>query len=77
MMRYSGPGGTQRRCGAWSEFWQHGQCTREEMTDASEWVVWYSLASSQIPGDTRGTWDVFYADYPVYDDTLFADGFDR
>lgn len=39
-------------------------------------IVWFSLSTSQVPGDTNGTWDVFYADNPVYDDTLFADGFD-
>ena len=55
---------------------QHGQCTREEIIDASEWVVWYSLASPQIPGDIHRTWELFYADCSVYVDTLFADGFD-
>jgi hypothetical protein len=29
-----------------------------------------------LPGDTNGTWDVFYADNPFWDDTLFANGFE-
>ncbi len=40
-------------------------------------IVWYSYSSTQVPGDTNGTWDVFYADNPLWAETpIFADGFD-
>ncbi|MEO7936216.1 MAG: hypothetical protein ABIR27_08150 [Dokdonella sp.] len=40
-------------------------------------IVWYSYSTSQVPGDTNGTWDVFYADNPLWVETpIFADGFD-
>lgn len=41
-------------------------------------IVWYSYSSTQVPGDTNGTWDVFYADNPLWvEPPIFADGFDR
>lgn len=40
-------------------------------------VVWYSLSTSQVPNDTNGTWDVFYAANPLWVETsIFADGFE-
>jgi len=39
-------------------------------------IVWYSNSAQLVAGDTNGTWDVFYADNPLWDDTLFADGFE-
>ena len=39
-------------------------------------IVWYTNGSDLVPNDTNGTWDVFYADNPLWDDTLFADGFE-
>jgi hypothetical protein len=39
-------------------------------------VVWFSNSTDLVPGDTNGTWDVFYADNPFWDDTLFANGFE-
>ena len=40
-------------------------------------IVWYSLSDSQVPNDTNGTWDVFYADNPLWVDVpIFDDGFD-
>lgn len=39
-------------------------------------IVWYSNSALLVPNDTNGTWDVFYADNPLWDDTLFADGFE-
>lgn len=39
-------------------------------------IVWFSLSTTQVPGDTNGTWDVFYADNPLYDDTIFANAFE-
>jgi Tol biopolymer transport system component len=40
-------------------------------------IVWYSLSTTQVAGDTNGTWDVFYADNPLWVDTpIFTDGFD-
>jgi Tol biopolymer transport system component len=40
-------------------------------------VVWFSNSSTQVPGDTNGTWDVFYADNPIWiEPPIFADGFD-
>jgi Tol biopolymer transport system component len=40
-------------------------------------IVWYSLSSTQVPGDSNGTWDVFYADNPLWvEPPIFADGFD-
>lgn len=40
-------------------------------------VVWFSLSATQVPGDTNGTWDVFYADNPLWvEPPIFADGFD-
>lgn len=40
-------------------------------------IVWYSNSSTQVPGDTNGTWDVFYADNPLWVELpIFADGFD-
>lgn len=35
-------------------------------------IVWYSNSALLVPGDTNGTWDVFYADNPLWDDALFA-----
>lgn len=40
-------------------------------------LVWYSLSSTQVPNDSNGTWDVFYADNPLWVDVpIFVDGFD-
>jgi Tol biopolymer transport system component len=40
-------------------------------------IVWYSLSTTQVAGDTNGTWDVFYANNPLWVDTpIFTDGFD-
>lgn len=40
-------------------------------------IVWYSYSTTQVPGDTNGTWDVFYADNPLWVEApIFADGFD-
>jgi Tol biopolymer transport system component len=40
-------------------------------------IVWYSLSTSQVPNDSNGTWDVFYADNPLWVDVpIFVDGFD-
>ena len=40
-------------------------------------IVWYSYSATQVPGDTNGTWDVFYADNPLWvESPIFADGFD-
>lgn len=40
-------------------------------------IVWYSLSNTQVPNDTNGTWDVFYADNPLWVDApIFANGFD-
>ena len=40
-------------------------------------IVWYSYSATQVPNDTNGTWDVFYADNPLWVDApIFADGFD-
>lgn len=40
-------------------------------------IVWYSNSGTQVPGDTNGTWDVFYADNPLWVETaIFTDGFD-
>lgn len=40
-------------------------------------IVWYSLSSTQVSGDTNGTWDVFYAENPLWvESPIFADGFD-
>lgn len=39
-------------------------------------IVWFSNAADLVPNDSNGTWDVFYADNPLWDDTLFADGFE-
>jgi Tol biopolymer transport system component len=40
-------------------------------------VVWYSFSTQQVPNDTNGTWDVFYAVNPLWVETpIFADGFD-
>ena len=39
-------------------------------------IVWFSNSTELVPGDTNGTWDVFYVDNPLWDDTLFADGFE-
>lgn len=39
-------------------------------------VVWYSLSAQQVPNDTNGVWDVFYAANPLWVETpIFADGF--
>ncbi len=40
-------------------------------------IVWYSYSTTQVPNDTNGTWDVFYAANPLWVETpIFADGFD-
>lgn len=39
-------------------------------------IVWFSNSALLASGDTNGTWDVFFADNPLWDDTLFADGFE-
>lgn len=40
-------------------------------------IVWHSYSTTQVPGDTNGTWDVFYADNPLWVEApIFADGFD-
>ncbi|WP_257388226.1 hypothetical protein [Tahibacter caeni] len=40
-------------------------------------VVWYSYSNQQVPNDTNGTWDVFYGDNPLWEETpIFADGFE-
>lgn len=40
-------------------------------------IVWHSLSTTQVPGDTNGTWDAFYADNPLWVETsIFTDGFD-
>lgn len=39
-------------------------------------IVWYSNGTDLVANDSNGTWDVFYADNPLWDDTLFADGFE-
>lgn len=39
-------------------------------------IVWFSNSTELVPGDSNGTWDVFYVDNPLWDDTLFADGFE-
>ncbi len=38
-------------------------------------IVWFSNSTTLVPNDTNGTWDVFYADNPLWDDTIFANGF--
>lgn len=35
-------------------------------------IVWFSNSALLVAGDTNGTWDVFHADNPLWDDTLFA-----
>lgn len=40
-------------------------------------IVWTSNSALLVPNDSNGTWDVFYADNPLWDDTLFADGFEQ
>ena len=40
-------------------------------------IVWHSYSTTQVPGDTNGTWDVFYAANPLWVETpIFVDGFD-
>lgn len=39
-------------------------------------IVWFSNSALLVAGDSNGTWDVFHADNPLWDDTLFADGFE-
>ncbi len=39
-------------------------------------IVWFSNGTDLVPNDSNGTWDVFYVDNPLWDDTLFADGFE-
>lgn len=40
-------------------------------------VVWYSFSTTQVPNDTNGTWDVFYAANPLWEETpIFADDFE-
>jgi Tol biopolymer transport system component len=40
-------------------------------------IVWYSLSTTQVPGDTNATWDAFYADNPLWvESPIFKDGFD-
>lgn len=40
-------------------------------------IVWYSNSASQVPGDSNGTWDVFYAANPLAVELpIFVDGFD-
>lgn len=39
-------------------------------------IVWFSNSSTLVDNDTNGTWDVFYVDNPLWDDTLFANGFE-
>ena len=40
-------------------------------------IVWHSYSTTQVPGDTNGTWDVFYAPNPLWVETpIFVDGFD-
>jgi Tol biopolymer transport system component len=40
-------------------------------------VVWYSYSTTQVPNDTNGTWDVFYAANPLWEETpIFADDFE-
>jgi Tol biopolymer transport system component len=35
-------------------------------------IVWFSNSALLVAGDNNGTWDVFHADNPLWDDTLFA-----
>lgn len=39
-------------------------------------ITWYSFVPDLVPNDTNNTWDVFYVDNPLWDDALFADGFE-
>ncbi|ANB16238.1 PD40 domain-containing protein [Dokdonella koreensis] len=39
-------------------------------------IVWYSTSADLVPGDTNGTWDVFYARNPLYPEQIFATGFE-
>ena len=40
-------------------------------------VVWYSYSNQQVPNDTNGTWDVFYGENPLWEETpIFADDFE-
>ncbi len=39
-------------------------------------ITWHSFVSTLVPNDSNGTWDVFYVDNPLWDDTLFANGFE-
>ncbi|HSX58615.1 MAG TPA: hypothetical protein VLF18_00315 [Tahibacter sp.] len=40
-------------------------------------VVWYSFSATQVPNDTNGTWDVFYAVNPLWEEMpIFADDFE-
>lgn len=40
-------------------------------------IVWHSYSTTQVPGDTNGTWDVFYAANPLWvESPIFVDGFD-
>ena len=39
-------------------------------------IVWFSNSTNLVPNDTNGTWDVFYVDNPLWDDTIFANGFE-
>lgn len=38
-------------------------------------IVWFSNSTTLVENDTNGTWDVFYVDNPLWDDTIFANGF--
>ncbi len=40
-------------------------------------IVWFSNSTTLVPNDTNGTWDVFYVDNPLWDDTIFANGFEQ
>ncbi len=39
-------------------------------------IVWHSFANDLVPGDSNLSWDVFYVDNPLWDDTLFYNGFE-
>ena len=40
-------------------------------------VVWYSFSTTQVPNDTNGTWDVFFAANPLWEEApIFADDFE-
>lgn len=39
-------------------------------------IVWFSNSNTLVSNDTNGTWDVFYVDNPLWDDILFANGFE-